>query len=488
VNTNPLYQIDFYKTGHASQYPPDTQQVWSNWTARSSRIPGETHVRWFGLRSFIQNDLMRWKSAFFEQPWGLIEEQYRAFMLATMGQQEPKLDHIKALHDLGHLPLDIWALPEGLEVPLGIPLLVLTNTHESAYWLPNYLETAMSNALWKATTSATTASRFRQLFTKHARKFGEKDLSFVDWQGHDFSYRGMSGLEDAQLSGMGHLLSFNGTDTIPAILAMQQFYDAPLGCGGSVPATEHSVMCAGGQEGELETFKRLITETYPTGIVSIVSDTWDLWRVLTDYIPRLKDEILKRDGKLVIRPDSGDPVKIICGDNQALIDSPAWYGALSLLELALGTDGHGHINKAGLIYGDGISLERADQILGTAVKRNLSPFNVVFGIGSWTYEYVTRDTYGFAMKATAVRRSGKILDIFKKPVTAEGGFSKASLKGIPAVYCAKSHESSKGQFIVVDGQSPEALDNCAFQKVFSNGQLLIREDYETIKQRVRNAL
>jgi nicotinamide phosphoribosyltransferase len=486
MNPSPLFHIDFYKTGHASQYPPDTQQVWSNWTARSSRIEGETHVRWLGLRAFIQNNLMRWKPAFFEQSWYLIEAQYREFMLATMGQQEPKLDHIRALWELGYLPLDIWALPEGLKVPLGIPLLVITNTHESAYWLPNYLETAMSNALWKATTSATMASRFRALFIKHAKAFGETDLSFVDWQGHDFSYRGMSGLEDAMFSGIGHLASFNGTDTVPAILAAKDWYDASLSCGGSVPATEHSVMCAGGMDGEFETFKRLITETYPTGIVSIVSDTWDLWKVLTDYIPRLRKEILARDGKVVIRPDSGDPVKIMLGDPDVDSNNPAQAGALALLVEALGTDGHGHINKAGLIYGDGIGLERADKILEGCVKMGLSPYNVVFGIGSYTYEYVTRDTYGFAMKATAVRRGGKILDIFKKPVTAEGGFSKASLKGIPAVYCAKSCESSKGQFVVVDGQQPEALDNCAFQKVFSNGKLLIREDFETIRKRVRS--
>jgi nicotinamide phosphoribosyltransferase len=481
MNPSPLYHADFYKLHHWEQYPTDTQQVWSNWTARSSRIPGEKDVRWFGARAFIQNNLMRWKPAFFEQSWSLIAEQYREFVLATLGLKEPKLDHIRRLWELGYLPLDIWALPEGSRVPLGVPMLVITNTNDSAYWLPNFLETALSNALWKSTTSATTAARFRELFIKHARNFGEKDLSFVDWQGHDFSYRGMSGLEDAMFSGMGHLLSFNGTDTIPAILAAREFYDAPLSCGGSVPATEHSVMCAGGMDGEFETFRRLITETYPTGIVSIVSDTWDLWKVLMEYIPALRKEILARDGKVVIRPDSGDPVKIMLGDSDAPYGThPAAYGALELLRRALGTDGAGHINKAGLIYGDGISLERADAILEGCVKMGLSPFNIVFGIGSYTYEYVTRDTYGFAMKATAVRRSGKILDIFKKPVTAEGGFSKASLKGIPAVYSSKADG-----LYVVDEQLPAALNNCAFQKIFSNGKLLIREDFDTIRKRVR---
>jgi len=279
------------------------------------------------------------------------------------------------------------------------------------------------------------------------------------------------------MSGMGHLLSFNGTDTVPAILAAREYYGASLSCGGSVPATEHSVMCAGTQEGEFETFKRLITETYPTGIVSIVSDTWDLWRVLTDYIPRLKPEILKRDGKVVIRPDSGDPVKIMCGDSQAKPNSPAFNGALTMLADAMGTDGHGHINKAGLIYGDGISLERADAILDGAVSQGLSPFNIVFGVGSYTYEMVTRDTYNMAMKATAVQRGGQLMNIFKKPVTDD--FHKASLVGIPIVY-----REPKG-FFVKDHGLPRYLDSCAFQKVFSNGRLLVEQNFDEIRKRVR---
>lgn len=477
-----------YKTGHASQYPSDTEQVWSNWTARSSRVKDQNFVIWFGLQKALLDLQESWQEHFFKHCWSDIEAPYREFMLATMGLQNPKVDHIEALWKIGHLPLDIWALPEGTRVPIGVPMLVITNTAPEAYWLPNYLETYLSNALWKATTSATTAHRFRQLFIRHARAFGEKDLSFVDWQGHDFSYRGMSGLEDACLSGMGHLLSFNGTDTVPAILAAQKYYGASLGCGGSVPATEHSVMCAGGQEGEFETFKRLITEIYPTGIVSIVSDTWDLWKVLTEYVPRLKKEILARDGKLVIRPDSGDPVKIMCGDHTLPPSLPGAWGALSLLASAMGTDGQGHINKAGLIYGDGISLERAEAILLGARKQNLSPYNAVFGIGSYTYTYVTRDEYGFAMKATAVRRGGKILDIFKKPVTSDG-FNKVSLKGIPAVYQGRVGQGDvAGKLYVEDGRQPEDLDRCAFRKVFSKGQLLVRETFETIRKRVRDAV
>jgi nicotinamide phosphoribosyltransferase len=226
----------------------------------------------------------------------------------------------------------------------------------------------------------------------------------------------------------------------------------------------------------------LIEDVYPSGIVSIVSDTWDLWKVLTEYVPNLKDKILARDGKLVIRPDSGDPVNIICGDPDKGPGSPAGYGTLRLLASALGVTDRQRmlplINKAGAIYGDSINLERAEQILSrTVFELKLSPYNVVFGIGSYTYEYVTRDTYGFAMKATAVRRNGEIVNIYKKPITDSG--EKASLTGIPIVYHAGD------SYRVVDNMHPDDLDHCAFRKVFSNGELLIEDTFEQIRERVR---
>ena len=481
--SNPLYDIDFYKVGHVSQYPADTTQVWSNWTPRSTRVAGENSVVFYGLQYFIKEILKRWDVEFFGRRIGAVLDEYREVMRATLGVQEPKVDHLEALWRIGYLPLDIYALPEGDSVPLGVPALVITNTHPSAFWLPNYLETILSNILWKPCTSASTARRYRKLFEKYARESGETDLSFVDWMGHDFSMRGMSGREDSILSGMGHLLSFSGTDSVPAILAAKKYYGAELNCGGSVPATEHSVMSAGTKDGEFETFRHIIEDVYPTGVVSIVSDTWDLWKVLTDFIPRLRESILARNGKVVIRPDSGDPVKIICGDPDKT--GPSQLGTLELLVKALGwkpstTGGLPLINNAGAIYGDSITVERADQILNRMVNElKLSPYNMVFGIGSYTYEYVTRDTYGFAMKATAVRRGGELMDIFKCPVTDDGG--KVSHKGIPAVYL----RDSSNEYFCVQGSQPSSLDSCAFAKVYSNGNLLVEHTFDEIRKRVR---
>ncbi len=262
------------------------------------------------------------------------------------------------------------------------------------------------------------------------------DLDFVNLQGHDFSFRGMAGLEAAMMSGAAHLLSFTGTDSIPAIDFLEQYYHADSDketVGLSVPATEHSVMCMGTELNEVETFKRLINKTYPRGIVSIVSDTWDYWKVITAYIPTLKNDILKRDGKVVIRPDSGDPVKIICGDPDAMPGTPEYKGSVECLWETFGgtstKNGYKLLDEhIGLIYGDSITLKRCEVICEQLEAKGFASTNVVFGIGSFTYQYVTRDTYGFAMKATYGEVKGKGRAIFKNPKTDDG--TKKSAKGL----------------------------------------------------------
>lgn len=498
---NPIFLIDFYKFGHVDQYPKDIKRIWVNFTPRSTRIEGEKGVIFFGLQRFIKKVLIQqFDEHFFNRDWDDVESEYKEVMKATLGV-DARTDHIKQLWVHGKLPLDIYAVPEGTYVPLGVPAMVIVNNEDWAFWLPNYIETMCSNNLWHSCTSASTALRYRRLFTKHAKAAGETDLSFIDWQGHDFSYRGLSGYDSAVLSGMGHLLSFNGTDTLPAILEAKKYYHADLSCGGSVPATEHSVMCAGSKESEEETFRRLIEDVYPKGIVSIVSDTWSLWDVLTKIVPNLRDKILARDGKVVIRPDSGDPVKILTGDDSSPIFSPAWKGAALLLLEAMGSTGpFGRyvINKAGLIYGDSITLERADQILSRAAEQGFSPYNFVFGIGSYTYQYVTRDTYNFAFKATAIEREytaplfsdptktiathRSVEAIFKDPVTDNA--HKKSHRGIPVTY----NDGLPGEpkiLRVFETVDPTELDRSnIFQKVF-NGDLLVDQKFDEIRARVR---
>lgn len=428
-----ITMIDGYKTDHRRQYPEGTEYVYSNWTPRSSRIEGVDEVVFVGLQYFLDKYLGEEFGKFFEGDIDVIAEAYTNRLNGYLGPNQIGNQHIRDLHALGYLPLVFKALPEGTSVPLRVPMLTVENTNPNFGWLVNYLETIMSSVLWMPMTSATIAKRMRGLLDNWARLTGSP-AEFVDWQGHDFSFRGMPGLEAACLSGLGHLTQFTGTDTIPAIEFVEQYYGAPTAdylIGGSVAATEHSVMCAGGEDDEKATFERLIG-LYPSGILSVVSDTWDLWKVLTETIPGLRDNIMARDGKLVIRPDSGDPSDILCGDPNAPVNSPAAAGVIELLWNTFGgtTTITGHMlldSHIGVIYGDAINYDRANDILTRLETKGFASGNVVFGMGSYGYQYQTRDTFGFAMKATNVVINGESKAIFKKPVTDDG--MKNSLKG-----------------------------------------------------------
>lgn len=446
MQTNPLNAIDFYKADHRRQYPKGTTLVYSNFTPRSNKLSNlpdnNDHIVFFGLQFFLKDFLIdAWNKEFFQRDKATVVSAYKRRMDTSLGVDAIPVDHIEALHDLGYLPLEIRALPEGSRVAMKVPCLTIHNTHPDFFWLVNYLESVLSCYLWKPCVSATTAAWYRDKFDRYAAETGVPD-GFTQFQGHDFSFRGMSSVQDSVLSGMGHLLSFVGTDTVSAIDAAETYYGADadkelVGC--SVPATEHSVMCMGTKEDEIGTFRRLLTELYPSGIVSVVSDTWDFWKVVTDYVTTLKPEIMARAGKLVIRPDSGDPVKIICGDLEAHATSPAFKGAIECLWDVFGgtttSTGHKLLDPhIGLIYGDSITPQRAIDILEGLKRKGFASGNVVLGIGSFTYQYVTRDTYGFAVKSTYGEVNGEPRVIFKDPVT-DNGIKK----------------SARGKIIVQDG-------------------------------------
>lgn len=415
-----IFLKDFYKVGHVEQYPKGTELIFSNFTPRKPiNNTFKDGCVFFGLKYFIEKYL---KDNFNKK--NFLDISYQEFMKQTLNVDKA-YSHIEDLLKLDKLPLEIYALPEGTLVPFGVPTLVMYNTDPKYYWLTNMLETILSCSLWGPCTSATIARQYRNLLDSYCAETSD-NAWFVDYQAHDFSFRGMNGLEAAALSGAAHLLYFKGTDTIPGILLQHEIYGKELSCGTSVPATEHSVMSVGSKESELETYRRLITEVYPSGIVSIVSDTWDLWNVLDNHLITLKDEIMTRDGKVVIRPDSGDPVEIICGTetNKGVIQR-LWdvFGG------TINSKGYKELDPhIGCIYGDSITLERANRILFRLKEQGFSSTNIVFGVGSFTYQYNTRDTLGFAMKATYCEINGVGHAITKDPVTDNG--TKKSHSGI----------------------------------------------------------
>ncbi len=495
MKMNPLTAIDFYKAGHRQQYPAGTTMVYSNFTARSdkhSNLPihmRDGHIVFAGLRYFMRHYLIDlFNEEFFSKPKQQVVDVYKRRMDTSLGKDSVPIDHIEALHDLGYVPLRILALPEGTRVPIGVPCLVMHNTHPDFFWMTNYPESVLSCYLWKASTAATTAYAYRRLFDTFADYTGSP-FEFVDFQAHDFSFRGLCGIQDAAITGMGHLFSFLGTDNVPAIDLLEQYYlaDADMEpIGFSVPATEHSVMCMGTQESEIDTFRRLITETYPKGIVSIVSDTWNFWQVIGDYAKLLKDEIMQREGKVVFRPDSGDPADIICG-NPNSTNALESKGAVEVLwEIFGGTitpKGYKLLDpRVGLIYGDSITPAVANDILYRLQQKGFASGNVVLGIGSYTYQHVTRDTYGFAVKSTYGEVNGVGRMIFKDPVTDCG--TKRSARGLLHVYA-----NDEGKLTLLDGIMDHDVAEKSGNKLrlaFNNGEILSKDSLSSIRQRLKS--
>lgn len=482
---NPMLLCDFYKISHREMYPEGTELVYSTWTPRASRN-GLDKVVAFGFQGFIKTYLINYfNDNFFNVSKEKVVQDYKRVIKSTLGV-DANTKHIEDLHDLGYLPLLIKALPEGTLVPLRVPMLTIQNTDPKFFWVTNFIETLMSCNLWQASTSATLANEYRNILNKAALEtVGNTD--FVQFQGHDFSMRGLSSLESACTSGAGHLLSFVGTDTIPAILYAENLYSADGLVGTSIPATEHSIQCTYGDD--MKYLETMLTKVHPNGFVSIVSDGYDFWDVIGRVVPALKDKILARFGgpvgdRVVIRPDSGDPVKIVCGDPDATPGSLQFKGAIEALWDVFGgtvtEKGYKVLDShIGLIYGDAITLSRAQEIVDRLKAKGFASINAVFGIGSYTYQYNTRDTFGFALKSTLAVINGDEKQIFKDPKTDDG--TKKSQRGAVIVAMDENKEIR-----VIQDLSLKDSNQGLLKPIFENGKLLKEETFTTIRNRLAN--
>lgn len=434
---------------------------------------------------------------------------------------------------MGEIPVSILRILMNnlTRVPVKVPYYTIVNTDNDSAWLVNFLETQMSTVIWDMCVVATIGDMYRKVLNKYALET-TGTTEGVQWQGHDFCMRGRSSIEST-FNQAGWLLSFTGTDTIPAVLMLEEYYDANIEnelVGSSVPASEHSVMTSYGKEDELGAFKRLLDQ-FPTGILSVVSDSFDLWKVCTEFLPKLKEQILSRDGKLVIRPDSGDPVDIICGHLKGNEDESYQeykdkiYKMREERGIVLGMDKiapekgviellwdvfGGTINEQGYkvldphigaIYGDSITLDRAEQICERLKAKGFASTNIVLGVGSYTMNYNTRDSLGIAVKSTycevyeecegdcQAHQDEKDVDIcndgciksrisrreiFKDPVTDDG--LKKSAKGLLSVI-----KSDKG-LILKDQCSWEEEAKGELQTVFLNGKLIKSQSLKEIRK------
>lgn len=427
---NPLYLSDGYKTAHKAMLAPETTKLYGTWIPRSLKYgpKGSTKITSFGQQ-------MTWKyihdafdDNFFKLSWQdaqvFVSDMHLYLGLPYDGS------HFRQLHELGYLPIRVKSLPEGIETVPNIPHMTFINTVDGFAWLTLYLETIISALAWKPSTSATIALQYRRNVQKWVNKTDPAQSFLIPYLCHDFSARGLNP-HDMISSGLGHATSFRGSDTLAVIPAARYYYNELSNevVINSVNASEHSVSTTKiftvGEQKMLEDW----LEAFPTGILSVVSDTFDLWKLITEYLPNLKDQILARDGKLVIRPDSGDPVDIVCGlDYQEIDDKgdydgdsklvkfegkfyqPEWIAYNSddgewvfnklktqpseseqkgVIELLWGIFG-GTVNEQGFkvldshigaIYGDSINLERQVAIYERLAAKGFAATNIVLGVG-----------------------------------------------------------------------------------------------------------
>lgn len=538
---NPLILTDFYKACHHSQYNKDIEYITSYYTPRMTRLKNQDEVVMFGLQSFIQEYFIeRFNEHFFSRKKNDVLEEYYFILEQTIGAKVANDAHerVEELYDLGYLPIQVNAIPEGTLVPIKVPMFEITNTNPKFAWLVNALETLMSTSLWHGMISSTVGYQYRQIANKWYEKTtdGANPNSAIG----DFSFRGQESVESGIKSSSGFLLSNMNTATLPAIPYLSHYYDIPFAeAGRGAISTEHSVMCSNYSiDGDERTFmKKLVTEIYPDGYVSIVSDSYDYWGMIDEILPSLKNEIMKRDGTIGIRGDSGDPIDIVAGfaiakaeiDGDAIItengetenhiyEADGRYflieNGIDAIEMkledmpseAIGTVGAlykhfgGTINSKGYkvidshikaVYGDGITQKRANEIYKRLEEKGFSSENVTLGAGSFSMQAIegedgslspyTRDTFGVAIKATHGKMNdGSELFILKDPKTDTGNFKK-SLEGLVDVRI-----NDDGEMYPVDKLKSTDERNSVMKPVFENGALLNKENLAVIRERLHN--
>ena len=469
---NPLLLVDFYKTTHPDQHPKELTFLASYMTPRASRIKYD-HMVVFGIQAFNKEYLIKaFNEQFFAKDIETVIEEYKRVLSATIQEGSYNPDRIRQLHALGYLPIRIRQLPEGTLVPMHIPIMEITATHTDFAWLVQTIESLYSAETWHTMVSATVGHMYREIVNKWYDETTEGA-----WKKRalgDFSFRGQHCVHSAAASSAGWLLSFVNTATVPAILYCEDFYNCRCDkeeVGYGAISTEHSCMCTNfAVDGDEEThLRRLLTEIYPNKSFSAVVDTYDYWKVITEILPRLKKEIMQHDGCFLPRGDSGNPIEIVTQTVYKLWDI---FGGT--------TNGKGykvldpHVRA---VYGDAITIERADNIFAILEENGFAANNVVLGSGSFSMMCIeedgilkpfTRDTFGIANKSTYGEIDGRPIMLFKDPKTDDG--TKRSQRGM----CSVKRNPETGVITFIDGltrSDPEVSDNL-LEEVFCDSHMV----------------
>lgn len=469
--TVPMLLIDFYKAVHAEMLPKKINKSVSYFTPRMSRVKRWDGVVMFGLQAFLKEYLIDYfNEEFFGKPLDEVISKYKRIMDATLGEGVYGIEKIEKLHELGYLPIEVVALPEGTIVPMHVPMFGITNTHKDFAWLPQALESLISAEMWHPMLAATVGYTYRQIVNEYYDKTCDDAVPRARALGA-FDFRGEECLVSATKAGAGWCLSFLNTATVPTIPYLEQYYNCdctkePVAFGAA--STEHSVMCSNfAVDGdEITLLRRLLTEIYPHTSFSAVLDSYDYWNIIDKVLPQLKKEILEHDGCMLMRGDSGDCVEVVTKTVFKLWDI---FGG------TVNSKGYKVLNPhVKAIYGDSITVQRCETIYKILEENGFACSNVALGVGSFSFQCIeedgvlkpfTRDTFSSCIKATYCEIDGVPTPIFKNP--KEGGFKK-SQKGCCVVYEDSGRICYKDEFTWEDAcRTPTQM----LQPVFRNSEM-----------------
>ncbi len=437
---NIILNSDSYKYSQFNQYPPKTTVVYSYIESRGGKYD---ETVFFGLQAFIKEYLTApITQAMIDEAELIITAHGEPFNRAGW-------EYILRKH-AGYLPVRIRAVPEGTIVPVKNVLATIENTDPACYWLTSFLETALLRAIWYPTTVATNSHEIKKLILDSLQKTG--DPASIDFKLHDFGARGVSSLESAGIGGAAHLVNFQGTDTVEALLFARRYYNADM-AGFSIPAMEHSTVTSWGRENEVESYRNMLKQNAsPGGLVACVSDSYDIFKACELWGTELKQDVLDSGATVVIRPDSGDPATVV-NDCLRILDKNFGH--------TINEKGFKVLNNVRVLQGDGITHQTIRSIIFTITMSGYSVDNVAFGQGGALLQIVNRDDQKFAMKCSAALINGEWVDVFKDPITDKG---KQSKKGRVTLY-----KDGQGNFFsdVIDKDYPDELIT-----VFEDGELI----------------
>jgi nicotinamide phosphoribosyltransferase len=456
--TNPILATDSYKHSHFLQYPPEARAISAYIEARQNDFADE--VLFMGLQPYLIDRLGR------PITQGDIDEAEAVCAAHGVPFNREGWQIILGEHG-GYLPIEVRALPEGMIVPTGVPLVQVETTDPRLPWLATFIETAMLRAIWYPTTVATLSRQCRLIIRAGLEKTSEDVDGQLPFKLHDFGARGTSSGESAGLGGMAHLVSFMGTDTMEGLIAARRFYGADM-AGFSIPAAEHSTMTSWGRAREVEAYANMLEAFDGDGkVVAVVSDSYDLDAALTSiWGGSLRDKVLTRKGTLVVRPDSGDPVETPVRAIRTLWE--AFGGTINAKGYRV-LDPHVRV-----IQGDGMTPATIAKLIDRLIEEGFAIDNIAFGMGGGLLQHVNRDTLRFAMKANAIRDAGGAWhDVAKAPATDPGKASKAGRQAVVL---------ENGRIVAQRMNQVDDAENL-LRPVWRNGTMLVRYAFEELRAR-----